>query len=240
MELYSPGSRAFRQVVKRPSGMKPLDPFEWVSTSALAYGVSLELVEQAMSHHVPKLLKSSSSPPSDVNFPNGFTSAGVLIPIFDADDEAHMILTRRSSSLRTHAGEIAFPGGKLEEGETLEQAALREAYEEIGLDLSTVKIQGRLLAASTMSSLISLVAVVATLPKPESYRLNTGEVEKVFSFPISYLFKKGVHAIELWPYPNGGQREMHFFDFGDDLVWGATARILYEFMWMISRYSLAS
>lgn len=237
--MYSPGNGTFRQVVNRPNGMKPLDPFEWVLSSALVEGVSIELVEQAMSHHVPKLLKSSP-PPSDAGYPNDWTSAGVLIPIFGVDGDAHMILTRRSSLLRTHAGEIAFPGGKVEEGETSEQAALREANEEIGLDPSLVTIQGRLLAASTTSSLISLVAVVATLPKPESYRLNSGEVEKVFSFPISYLFEKGVHAIELWPFPNGDQREMHFFDFGDDLVWGATARILYEFMWMISQYSLTS
>ncbi len=233
------GNGTFRQRVNRPSGVLPAKKLEWVSKSRLVEGVTVALIKQVMSSHVPIVLIPGRNSPNLPHQTEPRPKASILIPIFEQDGMANMILTRRSSSLRTHAGEVSFPGGKVEEGETVEQAAVREAYEEIGLDASEIEIEGRLASSSTMSSFMSLVAIVATLPKPVSYRLNASEVEKVFSFPISYLFKEGVHSVELWPLSDGGQFEMHFFDFGDDLVWGATARIIYEFMRTMSEAAMA-
>lgn len=220
----------YRQKVNRPDGVKPAKRLEWVSESPLSEGVALSLVKKVMVSHEPIVLTPGRNSPRLRNPDEPRRQAGILIPIFEEDGNANMILTRRSRSLRTHAGEMAFPGGKVEDGETIEQAAVREAYEEIGLDPKTVEIEGPLVSSSTMSSFTSLVAIVATIPKPVSYRLNSSEVEKVISFPISYLFKEGVHSVELWPISGGGEFEMHFFDFGDDLVWGATGRIIFEFM----------
>ncbi len=233
------GNGSFRQRVNRPTGAQPAKVHEWVSNSGLSKGVPISLIRQVMSSHVPIVLtprRNSSNLAPNNGAPR---KAGILIPIFDVDGMANMILTRRSSSLRTHAGEIAFPGGKIEDGETAEQAAVREAYEEIGLDPEMIEIEGRLASSSTMSSFMSLVAVVATLPKPGSYRLNSSEVEEVFSFPISYLFQEGVYSVEHWPLNDGGHFEMHFFDFGDDLVWGATGRIIYELMRTMSEAVMA-
>ncbi|MDA8080194.1 MAG: CoA pyrophosphatase [Actinomycetota bacterium] len=233
------GNRSFMQRVNRPNGVQPAKTLEWISKSRLVEGVPVSLIKQVMASHVPIVLPPGRNSPNLPHQAELRPNASILIPIFDQDGMANMILTRRSSSLRTHAGEVAFPGGKVEEGETIEQAAVREAYEEIGLDPAGIKIEGRLVSSSTMSSFMSLVAVVATLPKPVSYRLNSSEVERVFSFPISYLFQDGVHSVELWPLSDEGQFEMHFFDFGDDLVWGATARIIYEFMRTISQAAMA-
>ncbi len=233
------GNGTYRQKVNRPSGVQLTKTHEWVSRSPLVDGVPISLVKEVMSSHVPIVLAPGRNSPNLPKDAELRPKAGILIPIFETDGLANMILTRRSSSLRTHAGEVAFPGGKVEEGETAEQAAIREAYEEIGLDPESISIEGRLVSSTTMSSFMSLVAVVATLPKPVSYRLNSSEVEEVFSFPISYLFQEGVYSVELWPLSDRGQFEMHFFDFGDDLVWGATARIIFEFMRTMSEAAVA-
>lgn len=192
-----------------------------------------------MVSHVPIVLSPRRILPDLSVDMDARPSASILIPIFEQDGMANIVLTRRSAELRRHAGEVAFPGGKLEEGETAEQAAIREAYEEIGLDPADVEIEGRLITSATMSSFMSVVAIVATIPNPVSYRLNPNEVEKVFSFPASYLFQQNVHSVEFWPLADGGQYEMHFFDFGEDLAWGATARILYEFMRTLSQAAMA-
>ncbi len=224
------GNGAYRQRVNRPDGVESAEVQEWVSGSRLSGGVPISLIKDVMSSHVPIVLPPGRNTPNLKNGSEKRPKAGILVPIYDGDGMANMILTRRASSLRTHAGEVAFPGGKIEEGETAEEAAVREAYEEIGLDPKSIEIEGRLVSSATMSSFVSLVAVVATLPEPRSYRINSSEVEEVFSFPISYLFQEGVFSVERWPISSGGYFEMHFFDFGDDLVWGATGRIIYEFM----------
>ena len=237
--MHRSGNGTYKQKVNRPSGVLPAKTLAWVSKSPLSGGVPISLIRKVMISHTPIVLsprQNVSNRPAEME---QRPSASILVPIFEQDGMADMVLTRRSTDLRTHAGEVAFPGGKVEDGETVEQAAIREAYEEIGLNPATVEIQGKFISSTTLSSFMSVVAIVATIPKPVSYRLNPNEVEKVFSFPISYLFQAGVHSVENWPWADGGQYEMHFFDFGEDLVWGATARILYEFMRTMSEAAMA-
>lgn len=221
-----------RQQVRRPANATQGESAGWILKSTLSHGVPMTLVEKAMVRHVPRVLRGVPSGRSMITQYRE-QRAGVLVPLFEEDGDTRMILTRRSSSLRMHAGEIAFPGGRVEQGETLEQAAVRETQEEIGIDPKSLDLKGTLVSASTSSSSVFLVAIMATLGEPPSYRINEREVDEVFSFPVSRLFCSGVHSVEHWPLPDGGVREMHFFDFGEDLVWGATARIIYEFMRMI-------
>lgn len=228
--------REYIQKIPRPLGYVVEAPEIWINSSPLKAGVSLKLVNEAMSVHDSLLLPSGASRAGSSISRN--VSAGVLIPIYERNEEAWMILTRRSRSLRSHAGEVAFPGGKVETGESLRQAAIRETYEEIGLPPDQLYIIGELLSVTTFSSLVSMVVFVATTVKPDFYKVSSDEVEKVIEFPISYLFEDGVYSVEKWPSPNGMLRPMHFFHFGEDIVWGATARMLYEFLKTISRASI--
>lgn len=232
MQLFRDGG-TYRQKVTRPAGSLVLEPTELFGGLLPTTDISLEMVERAMSTHVPKVLATNLPEASDGE--SRRSKAGVLIPVFEETGSAHLILTRRSSSLRNHAGEIAFPGGKVEPGESVESAALRETWEEIGLAPEKMSLLGQLLSASTSSSSFNLVAFVATTAKPDSYIIDRDEVDEVFSLPISHLCKESVYSVESWPTRNGEWRNMHFFDLGDDLIWGATARILFEFLMVIER-----
>ena len=167
--------------------------------------------------------------PSPFEPPAGVHRSAVLVPLFEEDDDTWVVLTRRSQHLRAHKGEVAFPGGRQDEGEALTDTARREALEEIGLDPATVEIVGELDHLATVSSGSSIVPYVAVLPgRPEVHVASPDEVEAVLMVAFGELLADGVHRTELWPWPPGteAERPMHFFDLVGDTVWGATARML--------------
>ncbi len=147
--------------------------------------------------------------------------AAVLVAIW----QDRLILTKRASHLKHHPGQIAFPGGKVDAADVShEAAALREAREEIGLPIDTVEILGRLAAHETvtgftMTPVLGLVRDVFD-PIPEA-----GEVEEVFTVPLSHVLNPANFTIEsrLW---RGQWRRFYTVPFGPYYIWGATARIL--------------
>jgi 8-oxo-dGTP pyrophosphatase MutT (NUDIX family) len=156
----------------------------------------------------------------------------VLVPIFEADAEAQIILTKRPDTMPSHRGEIAFPGGKLETGQdgSLLDAALREAHEEIGLDPATVEIVAELESMTTVAGRFTLAPFVGLLATPPVLHPDPIEVVRVLEVPISELLD--VYREERWDVPPGvgagagPDRPIHFFELADETVWGATARIL--------------
>lgn len=163
--------------------------------------------------------------------------AAVLCAVFDEAGQAEVILTRRSSRLRSHTGEVSFPGGRLEPGETPVAAALREAHEEVGLDPRAVEIVGRLSPLSTRRNPSAITPFVGILPARPHLRPNHAEVERAFTVPLAELFRPDVFHEELWTGPDGGERSVAFFDVVGDTVWGATARVLRELLdriWVLS------
>lgn len=147
--------------------------------------------------------------------------AGVLIAVLDGQ----VILTKRASGLKHHPGQIAFPGGKVDPGDSgPEAAALREAQEEIGLDPSLVQVLGHLPLHETVTGfLVTPVLAIVTapfVPMPEA-----GEVEEVFAVPLAYLADRANYRTERRRW-RGAWRRYYAVPWGPYYVWGATARML--------------
>jgi mutator protein MutT len=152
-----------------------------------------------------------------------------LVGLFDSSVGPQVLLTRRSESLSSHRGQIAFPGGRLEPGETSLQAALRETREEVGIDVTHVTVLGQLAAHRTISSTSHIVPHVADLgAEPSGFRLSD-EVERVFSVPLVDLVRPDTFAQEHWVFTD---REVvvPMFYLDDETIWGATARMLQELL----------
>lgn len=156
--------------------------------------------------------------------------AAVLCALFDDGGQCHVVLTRRSSRLRSHTHQVSFPGGRIDKGETPVEAALREAREEVGIDPDKVDVFGELSHLSTVSNPAPITPFVAGLPGRPELRPNPAEVERAFTVPLVELTLPEVYREELWTFPDGVERPMSFFELVGDTVWGATARMLRELL----------
>lgn len=158
----------------------------------------------------------------------------MLVPVFEDDGEAWIILTRRAQHLRHHRGEVSFPGGRRDEGEALVDTAQREAFEEIGLDPDDVEVVGELDHLLTVSSRSAIVPYVGILPgRPVSLTPNPDEVELILTLPFAELLRDDTYHSEVWELW-GTDLEMSFFEVVGDTIWGATARILHGLLSLIT------
>lgn len=160
--------------------------------------------------------------------------SAVLAPIYDDAGLGHVVLTRRTMHLSSHQGEVSFPGGRVEEGETLEEGARREAQEEIGLHPSAVEMIGELDHLSTVSSGSFIVPYIGVLDgKPETIP-NPAEVDAVLYVSLAELADPGIYREEFWTFPDGVERSVHFFELVGDTVWGATAAMLRQLLGIVT------
>jgi len=158
----------------------------------------------------------------------------VLVPVFEEDGIARLVLTRRSTNLPSHQGQVAFPGGKVHDGETSEAGALREANEEVGIEPTDVEVVGPLEELSTVASQFVLAPFVGLLPGRPALVPNPAEVARIFDVSVADLMEPDVYHEERWNIPGMGERPMHFFDVADETVWGATARILHDLLTLVT------
>lgn len=156
--------------------------------------------------------------------------AAVLCALFDDGGEAHVILTRRSSNLRSHTGEVSFPGGQLDDDEPALAAALREAREEVGIDTSLIDILGPLSPLVTVTGRVLISPFVGVLAARPRLVPNPAEVERAFDVSLAELVSEGVYREELWNLPGEEARSIGFFELWGDTVWGATAWILRDLL----------
>ncbi|WP_298426855.1 CoA pyrophosphatase [Rhodoblastus sp.] len=159
--------------------------------------------------------------------------AAVLAAIVVHDDGASLLLTQRAGSLRDHSGQIAFPGGKIEPGESPLDAALREAEEEIGLARERIEILGCLDPYQTGTG-FRVFPLVGVTREPLSLSINNAEVEDVFETPLSFLMNAANHQRHFLEW-QGRRRQFYAMPYENRYIWGATAgmiRNLYERLYL--------
>jgi 8-oxo-dGTP pyrophosphatase MutT (NUDIX family) len=172
--------------------------------------------------------------------PSAIRRSAVLVACFEGDGGARVLLTRRTPNLRTHSGEVAFPGGRVDPGEDEVAAALREATEEVDLDAAAVSVVGSLSSLVTVGSRNLIHPVVGTLDALPSLRPSPAEVDRVFDVALTDLLAPGVFHEERWSrgdrpvLPGGdGRFPIYFYDVAGETIWGATARMLTELLHVV-------
>ena len=168
----------------------------------------------------------------DVMHIEGFRPAAVLVPVLQGEGGPELLFTVRSSNLSSHAGQISFPGGRCDPGETVEAAARRETLEEVGLEVAESDLLGFLDDHPSPARYI-VTPVVALLPWPQPLRLNPAEVDAVFTASLTDLFA-------LTPYTEERQlmqyrRNLHFYPYGERLIWGLTGNVLKNLLDLLAK-----
>lgn len=157
-----------------------------------------------------------------------YKQAGVLIPFLRIENSWHLLYIRRAELERDmHSGQVAFAGGKYEEGDgNLQTTALREAHEEIGVAPDDVAVLGQLTGHHSVSN-YRITPVVGSIPWPYPLELQTSEVSRVFSIPLQWLADPANHEIRYRELPQNKQRAAvaYFTEYDGELLWGATARM---------------
>jgi 8-oxo-dGTP pyrophosphatase MutT (NUDIX family) len=235
------------QVIPRPATCRPGAPAPWAhATADQRTGIDLGRVLAALDTvgqrgPLPEdvggdALLGGATIVNESEVPAlGHVNAGVLAALFDEGGEARVILTRRSSRLRTHKGEVSFPGGRLDEGEDPAAAARREASEEVDLDPALVTMVGWLHPVTTLASPALIVPVIAALPGRPQLVASPFEVERAFDVALAELADPAVFHEERWQVPGrvipgspDNSFAVRFFEVSGELIWGATARMLSE------------
>ncbi len=235
------------QVVPRPVDWRPGGPPPWAGLPPdrrASIGVdrvlaALEAAGQAgaVPQDVGKDAMFEAPVVGEMPAPLHDVNAGVLAAFFEERGEARLVLTRRSTGLRTHQGQVSFPGGRLDEGEDAVAAALREAFEEIDLDPSVVTTVGWLHPVLTMVSASFILPVLGTLEERPRLVASPSEVERIFDVSLAELADPKIFHEERWRIPgraiagsDDNSFPVWFFEVSGELIWGATARMLHELL----------
>lgn len=212
------GGRTFR-----PGGRQTIPrPPVWEAVDApLAVSAPLRITTDSVVH----ALRDGDVDRVEADFSGVRPSAVLVVLADDEHGDAGVLLTRRSTALRNHSGEMSFPGGRLDGNETAVEAALREAHEEVGLDPSTVEVVGELNHLATVVSRSHIVPIVGRLPRQLHLAPASTEVERVMWVPLAEFVRIDTYRAERWTVP-WGERVLYFFELDDETVWGATALVL--------------
>jgi 8-oxo-dGTP pyrophosphatase MutT (NUDIX family) len=162
-----------------------------------------------------------------------FSHAAVLVPLFKKGEDCHLLFTKRSDQVKYHKGEISFPGGVVDEEDLeLVNTALREAHEEIGLRESDVQIIGILDDIVTVTEFI-VTPIIGLFPYPYPFKISEREISELIEVPLSFLLD-GKDFSERESFRSGQKEIIYSYQYGKHTIWGATARILKQFLDLIA------
>lgn len=167
-----------------------------------------------------------------LTFPAGARTGAGLLLVYPHDEALHLALTVRGAELRNHTGQVSLPGGRVDEGESFEQAALREAEEEIGVDPSAVEVIGRLTPLHIPVSGYILHPVIGFTPMRPAFQRAEWEVARIIEAPVSLFGEARIIKREIRTRVVNGQSvdiDVPYYDIDGEKVWGATAMALAEF-----------
>jgi len=152
--------------------------------------------------------------------------AAVLVPLYEDDGELRMVLTRRPDDMRTHAGDVVFPGGMIDPGDDGPiGAATREAWEEVGIPADHIEVLGGLAPLTTRSNEMWIAPVVARIRRPAELHPEPGEVDAIIEPTINELLDDDVWTTQDW-----GGHTLWFHEFPEGILWGATARMVRQLL----------
>ncbi len=237
------------QVIPRPATWRPGAPAPWADLlPSQRTGIGLDRVVEALEvvgqrGPVPVGIDSDGvfgsavvvNESTDPAVPT--VNAGVLAVLFEEQGETRLILTRRSSALRTHQGQVSFPGGRLDGDEDPVSAAVREAQEEVALDPALVEVVGWIHPVLTLVSASLIMPVVASVPTRPHLVASPHEVERVFDVSLAELADPEIFHEERWRIPGRtipgtdyDSFSVWFFEVAGEMIWGATARMIHELL----------
>jgi 8-oxo-dGTP pyrophosphatase MutT (NUDIX family) len=166
-------------------------------------------------------------------FPDGLRDAAALLLVYPIDGDPHVPLTVRAPDLRQHTGQVSLPGGRVDRGESIETAALREATEEIAVDASSVRVVGQLTPLHIPVSGFLLHPVVAVSEHRPRFQRAEREVARIIEAPLALLSDPAIVRQERWQRERDGATtpvDVPFYAIEGEKVWGATAMVLAEFL----------
>ena len=161
---------------------------------------------------------------------SGYTRAAILLPIFNREGGTHLLFTHRTETVSTHKGEISFPGGSIEPGDQGPlQTALREANEEVQIDPEGVAVAGILDDIFTITRYLITPVVGFCLPSV-SFQPNPREIRRILEIPVERFLDPGVFRVETRYEFEGARYPIYYFHLPEETIWGATAKILKQFL----------
>jgi 8-oxo-dGTP pyrophosphatase MutT (NUDIX family) len=160
--------------------------------------------------------------------------SAVLLPIYNKEGQCHILFTQRTNNVKEHKGQISFPGGARQDDESLLDTALREAREEINLSANEVEVLGELDDTATTTSNFVVTPFVGVIPWPNDLKADGWETDEIIEVPISALLE-GKVLEEKKEVVGGKPVTSYFYHYGDRIIWGATARILHQFLELYAR-----
>jgi 8-oxo-dGTP pyrophosphatase MutT (NUDIX family) len=165
---------------------------------------------------------------------DGFTrEAAVLMPIFEWEQEYHFLLTRRTETVQTHKGQISFPGGMRENGEELFDTALRETFEEVGIEQHRIEPLGRFHDYISITH-FRVAPFAGYIDGPFTTVPQVHEVAEILQVPFRVFHDPSRLRIEK-QIVLGKEEPVYFYSYGTHEIWGLTARIIHDFMETLNR-----